>query len=539
MAVTTRLPDLYNNNLSTHDIKHLLTGLLVHFPENVIQNAAIIQNKIQSTTNSSKAQKRFSKLITQLYQLFGVSYQNQISVEHKIKVTDLAKLYEQTSDVLSETTQQQIKLCIISSSIKWPKSRLESWSFPETQTDELIAGSPIQIFSKKYNRNLTAEILGAMTEDLIRKIHWKEFLNCNWSNSKTKTQATNIINSINLFNTISMFVVNDILIEKDITSRVEQIEEYIALASIADGNNQFELLASIISGLNHIAISRLKLTWSLVPKNVLVEFQELDKKVNPNDNYRGYRSTIKSKMEKKEKFCPILSVILRDLFAIYTSNPSMSGSLENLILLGKVLSPLTHLQLSSPAALSYTLQRNYHALQQKITFYSKVSDDKFQQLSYKHEPPANLTLLEDYEPLRRISETRAKMPFDLVSHLLRMKKSDRDKLLKLVPRNVILWKQSHIFVMLNSWGLPSELCASLVEDYILNGKMLLRFDKSVSFNYAVYGESYRILLRRKITALRRTFNETHSPKDYHLSAPNTPKKYPTVPPRSRSVTISF
>lgn len=58
--------------------------------------------------------------------------------------------------------------------------------------------------------------------------------------------------------------------------------------------NNYNTLMAIIAGFNMSPIHRLKYTWQSLPANITEMYQELEKMMNIEGNYKNYREMLKS-----------------------------------------------------------------------------------------------------------------------------------------------------------------------------------------------------------------------------------------------------
>ncbi|GMG53320.1 unnamed protein product [Ambrosiozyma monospora] len=97
--------------------------------------------------------------------------------------------------------------------------------------------------------------------------------------------SKNIANFIQNCNQITHFTICLVLARHDIYDRRDTIQYFIAVAENLMRMKNFSSMTAIISGLSSTSISRLKKTWELIPKTVLLNFHKMDNLMSIGKNY--------------------------------------------------------------------------------------------------------------------------------------------------------------------------------------------------------------------------------------------------------------
>ncbi|XP_053567842.1 ras guanyl-releasing protein 3 [Bombina bombina] len=124
--------------------------------------------------------------------------------------------------------------------------------------------------------------------------------------------------SIALFNGISKWVQLMVLSKPTPQQRAEVITKYINVAEKLLDLQNFNTLMSVVGGLSHSSISRLKDTHSHLSAEVTKVWNEMTELVSSNGNYCNYR---KAFTECEGFKIPILGVHLKDLIAVHVIFP--------------------------------------------------------------------------------------------------------------------------------------------------------------------------------------------------------------------------
>ena len=94
--------------------------------------------------------------------------------------------------------------------------------------------------------------------------------------------------------------------------RVKVIEKYIKIACKLFKLNNFNTTMGIVSGLNLMPVSRLKLTWEQVDQKRTKQLNTLEETLSPMGNYKNYRVLLDD-IDPSCPCIPILSIFLKDL----------------------------------------------------------------------------------------------------------------------------------------------------------------------------------------------------------------------------------
>ncbi len=176
--------------------------------------------------------------------------------------------------------------------------------------------------SKKKNLQLLdypfkelAKQMTQMESNYFVAILPRECLNQNWN--KNKDSASNITALIQRTNVTVHLLTWSILQYTELQERVNALSKVIKLAKELQCLNNFHGCFEVIGALNSIAIHRLKQTWSLVSKELMDDFKQLEQFVSPMKNFKTMRQAVKSNVPP---LLPYLGIFLTDFTFIDESN---------------------------------------------------------------------------------------------------------------------------------------------------------------------------------------------------------------------------
>ena len=360
------------------------------------------------------------------------------------------------------------------------------------------------VCSSKYTASFVAKVLCWAASYMIKSICPQEFAECAWMNQSKKKSSPNICRCINFYNFVTYRIATEIVISHEPSTRSSNIERIIDIAQHAKEANNFEIVSAIVAGLNFCACGpgRLKKTWSLVSKRYLSIFSELESLTSPLVNYKEYRACIATLQESHKNFVPILSVVLRDIVA--TGLKKTKDIVEDQIIsVGKIILPITRLQVDIPRVSEAKRKYDkFSSLWKSIAGIAPGSEDILMKISYKREPPRNISLMNIDKTVDIVNLSSNSTP--AMTDKQNPLKESIDPGANLatfygtLSKHPSAWNRTEVQVVLESWGLPPDLSVSLSMEHVRNGRLLLKF---VPTEDIVSEVQYRILLDTKISEL--------------------------------------
>ncbi|KAK5667389.1 hypothetical protein QVD99_005990 [Batrachochytrium dendrobatidis] len=178
-----------------------------------------------------------------------------------------------------------------------------------------------------------AKHLTLREQEYLNAIKPIQFLLRVWSNEKDpiiEREVRPLNDAVNAFNTVSFWVATEVCTQPEIKNRAKVIENFIKLAKECRKLNNFNTLMAIVSGLNVVAVSRLKATWELTDAKRVRQLNELETLISPTNNFRMYRALVNDIEEEPNKnrryYVPILSLFLKDFLFMNDGNPKITES---------------------------------------------------------------------------------------------------------------------------------------------------------------------------------------------------------------------
>ena len=175
---------------------------------------------------------------------------------------------------------------------------------------------------------------------------------------------------IDLSNAERWWVCTEIVNERSFVVRAKIIKFFIRLANCCLELNNLNAMFSIISGLDHSSVSRLKTTWDRVPSKYKRVMNELKTYLNPMRNMGEYRTLLKSISESGAPCIPMFPIVQKDLTVIHLSNETLIDGMVNFDKLRLLAEKIHSLGLLCP--------KPYQSIDRNLTLLSPVTHDTSQ-----------------------------------------------------------------------------------------------------------------------------------------------------------------
>ena len=156
------------------------------------------------------------------------------------------------------------------------------------------------------------EKLIKLSYNLLNKIEYKELYEAIFTKQSKEVNSPNIMENIKKFNSLILFIIEDILSYDYPSDRARMIEKWVLIAQYCKYRKDESDCFAIKSALSHYIITGLNLTLNQINSRTRKIMNEIDEYCNLEGNYKTFRDEIKN-IKKKEFFVPYLGIILRDL----------------------------------------------------------------------------------------------------------------------------------------------------------------------------------------------------------------------------------
>jgi hypothetical protein len=146
----------------------------------------------------------------------------------------------------------------------------------------------------------------------IKKIKRKELYNGAYLKKSKLITSPNVIDSINKFNRLISFIIEDILSYDFPQDRAHVLERWVNIADYLKKRKDYNDLLAINSALKNYVITGLNLTWKELSSKTKKMISELDLFCSFNKNYKHFREDMNS-LNKNDFYVPYLGMLLKDL----------------------------------------------------------------------------------------------------------------------------------------------------------------------------------------------------------------------------------
>ena len=198
-----------------------------------------------------------------------------------------------------------------------------------------IADGPV-IF-ENLSAAVIAEQLTLREWDLFRGIPDSDFLNKVWL-QKPPPSNNVLVQLVNNFNLISLWVASEIVKTEDLKERVQVLKKFVNVCDFLFELGNFNGLMEIVAGLSMSAVQRLGKTWSFAGSGTKSTFERFSNIMVTKLNFQTYRHALSN---VKLPALPYVGVLLRDLIFIEEGNPQTLSNgffnFDRIHLLGKFI----------------------------------------------------------------------------------------------------------------------------------------------------------------------------------------------------------
>jgi len=258
---------------------------------------------------------------------------------------------------------------------------------PGTASDKSIPRTIRKTFTMRTSSRISIKTvdpmewgkhLTARDWKIFSKVNTSELLN--WNGNDKEKNSPNLLQLVNSFNKISLWVASEILMTENAKDRVQVVERFIKIAEALRDLQNYHGMTEVHGALKMVCIQRLKSIWHEVSRSKLSLFKEIEKIAESVNNWKNYREIV-NKVEPP--FIPFEGVIFGDFAGIQENEDKVAGlvNVEKLALFSKGLKLLTKAK-----SQSYSFQENH--ILDKYMFHAVIlNEEELFQLSYKVQPP--------------------------------------------------------------------------------------------------------------------------------------------------------
>ena len=169
--------------------------------------------------------------------------------------------------------------------------------------------SPNSFFNLlSYDSKTIATELTRITYKILSKIEPKEFFKGVFTKKNKLVTSPNITKSIERFNKLSFWVIEEIISYDFANDRAKIIEKFIDIANELKNLNNFNDCMSVISGLGQMIITQLVKTWKSVSSSQNKVYLKVKKLFSFEDNYKNLREQTDKCIQDKIPYIPFMGI---------------------------------------------------------------------------------------------------------------------------------------------------------------------------------------------------------------------------------------
>lgn len=233
---------------------------------------------------------------------------NEIKPELANKVIELIDfslgIYEIKNIYESDLIKSKATIKEISKSSSEPKATTKKIPFDQIFNPKDTAEGFFDVFN--YSPKDIATELTRVSYLLFSKIRPKEFFKGLFTKKDKEKTSPNICILVNRFNTISFWVIEEVLSYDYSSDRAKAIEKFINIANELKNLNNFNDCMSISTALGQMIMTKLTKTWKKVSSKEIGILHKIKRLLNFQDNYKSIREEIARCLKDEKPFIPFL-----------------------------------------------------------------------------------------------------------------------------------------------------------------------------------------------------------------------------------------
>ena len=156
---------------------------------------------------------------------------------------------------------------------------------------------------------------------LFSKIKVKEFLKGSFNKKDKYKLSPNICQIIKRFNTLSSWVIEEILSYDHAEKRAQILLKFIHICALLKKIGNFDDCLSIMTGLTNFNINKLYKTWGHISSTDMAIFRGLKKLLNFEDNWKNLRNEIEKRIEDNLFYIPYLGYYTKRMLFLEEKGP--------------------------------------------------------------------------------------------------------------------------------------------------------------------------------------------------------------------------
>ena len=191
------------------------------------------------------------------------------------------------------------------------KPKFEDVCFSENLLENKIRDdkNPVNVFNLfSYDSKMIAKELTRVSYKLYSRIEPKEFFKGVFTKKNKLITSPNITASIDRFNKLSFWIIEEILAYDYAQDRAKVIGKFIEIANELKNLNNFSDCMSVISGVEQMITTQLLITWRNVSNESNKLLAQVKTLLNFQDNYKNIREQIDKCTQENKPYVPFLGI---------------------------------------------------------------------------------------------------------------------------------------------------------------------------------------------------------------------------------------
>ena len=270
----------------------------------------------------------------------------EVTVKRKVKNNDVNEFEEEQKEKGGKIEEK-----IDNSQLMLPKAgTFNNTSFKLNIAEPRNQNNFLNIYSdqKAYEFDITKYKLEDIAFELTRvnysmysRVKVKEFLKGVYNGKDKYKLSPNICRIIKRFNSLSAWVIEEILAYDHAEKRSQILLTFIKICVILEKIGNFDDCLSIMTAITNSNINKLQKTWGHIRSVDQKQYLELKKLLSFEDNWRNLRTKVEKQIQEKKFFIPYLGYYTKRITSLeespYVQKNTSLINIEKILEIYKVL----------------------------------------------------------------------------------------------------------------------------------------------------------------------------------------------------------
>ena len=292
--------DLINIDSDDEDIENKNGSEIIN---NILNKVFTNEDKIVSIKDEMINDINYMLKIVNVKDKENISQKNLVEMKSKISFYTLVKIPKK-----KESSNKLDKY------IQFSKGRTPSATEFSFKSNNSISNSKNNYFCiTDWPTEEIGNKLTQVTVSLLNKIHRRELYKALFLKKEKEITCPNVCGSINGFNKLTSFIIEDVLSYNTPKARARVYEKWVQVCDYCRSIKNYNDCIAIYSALNNYIITGLNLTLKEIKYKTKSTFEQISLFCSCDANYKNIRNDMHLCEDREITFIPYLGMLLRDI----------------------------------------------------------------------------------------------------------------------------------------------------------------------------------------------------------------------------------